>query len=113
VSLIPCPECGEQISTEAKTCPRCCGNPLRAKSGGGKVVGYGCLTIIGILVLLWIVGSLLPRSTSWEGISVQGAVDVCRKTAAMARRGGGSESRSYQDCMESYRQDLSRRSSKP
>jgi hypothetical protein len=31
MSLIPCPECGREISTNAEACPHC-GNPMRAAS---------------------------------------------------------------------------------
>ena len=33
MALIPCPECGHQVSTEAKSCPSC-GYPLARRPGG-------------------------------------------------------------------------------
>ena len=34
MSLIACPECGKEVSTEAKACPAC-GYPLKEQSGAG------------------------------------------------------------------------------
>lgn len=75
--LTPCPECGQQISTLAATCPHCgapqsadpeklaAGVPAEARRSGpgvGKILGYGCLTVVGAVVVLALLGSLVPES---------------------------------------------------
>lgn len=35
MALIPCPECGREVSTQAPSCPHC-GNPITAVSGTGR-----------------------------------------------------------------------------
>ncbi len=62
-----CPQCAEAVKAEAKVC-RYCGhsfeNDVSSNPGGsplpnkGKGWGKGCLIALGILVALWIIGSL-------------------------------------------------------
>jgi RNA polymerase subunit RPABC4/transcription elongation factor Spt4 len=48
MALKKCKECGTEISSEAKTCPKC-GKPSTATS----LQGLGCaLTIIGLVIIL-------------------------------------------------------------
>ncbi len=59
--LIQCPDCGRQISRDAKVCPQC-GKPNRTPSeqvqhnmneAGKGMMGCGCLAVIlGFLALL-------------------------------------------------------------
>jgi hypothetical protein len=48
MSLINCPACGKQVSTQAPSCPHC-GQPISSpvKSGGGG----GCALIGGLILL--------------------------------------------------------------
>jgi RNA polymerase subunit RPABC4/transcription elongation factor Spt4 len=45
MALIKCKECGEQISNQAKACPKC-GSPLQKKSGSGFWI-FIIIVIIG------------------------------------------------------------------
>lgn len=57
-SLIPCPLCGQQISTEAPACPGC-GQPMpKAKTTEEKLnefakgaAGLGCALVLLVIVL--------------------------------------------------------------
>jgi len=58
VTLIKCPECGTEVSSEAAACPKC-GHPLQAKPSGGintkdpvHVIGI----ILVVIILLLAVG---------------------------------------------------------
>ena len=45
MSLIPCPECGREISTNAEACPHC-GNPMRSStSAPSGPTCYACSAI--------------------------------------------------------------------
>ena len=51
MSLHPCKECGQQISSDAKACPHC-------GKKQGTSTGMGCLILIGLLILAGSIGSL-------------------------------------------------------
>jgi zinc-ribbon domain len=53
MSLRPCKECGQQISSDAKVCPHC-----GKKQGSRPRHEVGCLAIIGVVALFAIIGSL-------------------------------------------------------
>ena len=61
MALKPCRECGEEVSTDAKTCPHCGvrypGKPLGASPGA-----LGCVTLLAIVVFLGMCGQCLDRS---------------------------------------------------
>lgn len=59
MGMAPCPECGEQISTSAKNCPKC-GKSLKGKSGCGKVI----LIFLGLALLGGMVSSITSSSSS-------------------------------------------------
>ncbi|MFL5762368.1 MAG: zinc-ribbon domain-containing protein [Bacteroidia bacterium] len=46
MALIKCKECGEQISNQAKSCPKC-GSPLQKKSGSGFLIFLLIIIICG------------------------------------------------------------------
>lgn len=55
MALESCRECGQKISTEAKVCPHCGVQHPTGKPSNN--IGIGCLTVIGIIVLIVIIGS--------------------------------------------------------
>lgn len=66
MSLVPCPDCGKQVSDAAPTCPAC-GRPIannqgrasRAEENKGKrrsCLGPGCLVLILLLAALYLAG---------------------------------------------------------
>lgn len=55
MALVPCRECEQQISSQAKICPHCgIQYPVSKMSNGGRI---GCLAVIAIIVLVSIIGS--------------------------------------------------------
>lgn len=59
MALKQCSECGNEVSTKAKECPSC-GAPVKA----GSSCSVGCLTMIGVIFLLAIFGSLFDGNDS-------------------------------------------------
>ena len=57
MALKKCKECGNEVSTKAKKCPNC-GAPVKASSS------VGCLTIIGVIFLIGLFGSLFDEKDS-------------------------------------------------
>lgn len=55
MTVVKCPECGNQVSTEARACPHC-GAPV--KKGPRRSVIYGgallALVVLGLLVATWL-----------------------------------------------------------
>ena len=64
MALRPCKECKKEISSEAKVCPHC-------GKKQGTSAGVGCLTVIGVLVVLGYVGSQLNNNSGGGGGSNQ------------------------------------------
>lgn len=54
MALKECPECGKEVSTEAKNCPNC-GAPLKTTNP------VGCLTVIAGIILLILISSLFDK----------------------------------------------------
>ena len=67
MALIKCKECGQQVSTDAKTCPHC---------GTRSVTSSKLSMLLGILVLLGIIANFgskdksKPTNTSGDEIAV-------------------------------------------
>lgn len=62
MALIPCRECGAQISTSAKSCPQCGAKPrsaLGAIATAGRVLGY-----VGFAIVLFVTFSVVFRVVS-------------------------------------------------
>jgi len=50
VALINCPECGTEVSEDAKSCPKC-GHPLKAMSGCGLFFLIVAAIIVAAIVI--------------------------------------------------------------
>jgi hypothetical protein len=59
MALQKCKECGHEVSTKAESCPNC-GSPVKRKRG----FAAGCLTVIGILMLIGFIGNLFDGGTT-------------------------------------------------
>jgi len=72
MTLINCPACGKEISNEAASCSNC-GHPVaKPQKARSSRLGVGCLTVIGILIVIGIIGSMADKnggSTSLSGQS--------------------------------------------
>jgi len=71
-SLIKCKGCGQEVSPEAKSCPKC-GAPIKKKGGCLKIIGYG---IIGIVVIGMIGAKLSSGSKSNDSSSSESNASV-------------------------------------
>ena len=65
MALINCPECDNEVSSQAQLCPKC-GYVLKKpkkekKSGSG--CGSGCLALIAIIVILGFIGALVDSDS--------------------------------------------------
>lgn len=60
MALIKCHECGTEVSTEAKTCPKC-GATVKKPMGGGMIMAIAIGTILGAFALL---GDGTPKSAT-------------------------------------------------
>lgn len=80
MALKPCRECGKEVSTEAKTCPHCGRlTPTEARLPKGS----GCLIALGVLAVLWFIGSRVE--TPQPGASgAAPAADLAPKLAVEA-----------------------------
>ena len=58
MSMIKCPECGNEVSSEAKSCPNC-GKPMTKKNKH-----LGCLIGILVVIIIGIIIGLYNRSVS-------------------------------------------------
>lgn len=50
--LVPCPDCGTQVSTEAAACPNCgrLNKAVAAKAKDGRQAGGCAVMVVGLLV---------------------------------------------------------------
>lgn len=58
MALIKCPECGKEVSSDAKTCPHC-GKPI---GNNVEVTGCGKAVLIILGVILMVIGFALVFS---------------------------------------------------
>lgn len=92
MALIKCSECGNDVSTEAKTCPKCGAKVKKPTSTTTMVVGG--IFAIGIL-------SAIANSNSTHNQSVRTDGDVQTTGAAlMAERDKNTTSRQHAKCTE-------------
>ena len=54
MAIIKCKECGNEVSTKAKSCPKCAA-PLKRKKGCLTYIGVGVL----VLIILGVIGSMV------------------------------------------------------
>lgn len=59
MSLLKCPDCGQDVSSSARACPHC-GRPNRRPSSSIGLSGIAVITVIGAGVLLWRASSKSP-----------------------------------------------------
>jgi len=64
MALTKCKECGKEVSTKAKECPSC-GAPVKSSSS------VGCLTIIAIIFVIGMIGSLFDNDKSYKSTKTQ------------------------------------------
>jgi hypothetical protein len=62
MAITTCKECGNEISTKAKACPKC-GAKTRST---GKMVGVGCLSILAFFFILGAIGAMLDDGSSYS-----------------------------------------------
>ncbi|GLR68893.1 hypothetical protein GCM10010909_35750 [Acidocella aquatica] len=107
MALIACRECGKQISDQADVCPSCgiriqkTQQPAATETAKkkGNMPAIGCLTVIGIIVLIGVIGSnsgTLPNSTQTAtqdsesspstspSISVQSFINASSETGTLS-----------------------------
>ena len=52
MAIISCPDCGNQVSSEADTCPKC-GRPIKSgfmgRAGTSRWLNIGCLIVLCIV----------------------------------------------------------------
>lgn len=74
MALIACPECKKKISETAGNCPKC-GYQLtpekiaeikKKEQQAQKASGIGCLSIIAIVFVLYLIGSFSKGPDCWE-----------------------------------------------
>lgn len=74
MSLGKCRECGAEVSTEAKACPKCgATKPTRQRS---PIVKYALPTIAGLIL----VGAVIERTTNPGGASRESVADQAERT---------------------------------
>ena len=89
MALISCKECGNQVSDQAPTCPKC-GTPIAAAQQNITIVqapppkkGLGCGGIIGIIIVIIIiaaaVGGKAKKEESEKNISAAPALTINAK----------------------------------
>ena len=78
MALIKCPECGDEISTDALKCPKC-GKVLRKRKRSfiGKLFKWGFI-LFNILMLVWLVAGMNAAS------------DVVSSAASEAEKAGAA-----------------------
>jgi zinc-ribbon domain len=58
--LIHCPDCGASVSRKATSCPKC-GRPLKRPGFLTQVARVGCLAIVGLFILAFVMSLGLPK----------------------------------------------------
>jgi hypothetical protein len=60
MALVKCPECTSEISSDAKSCPKCGKGiepPKKSEIGNGVKTGY---IIINLIMMIWFIINILP-----------------------------------------------------
>lgn len=72
MAMITCPECKKEISSEASTCPSCGYDFSKAKKKKNQNgCAIGCLAVIVIFIVLYIIGSSSKNTTSSTSLASQ------------------------------------------
>ena len=69
MAMVKCPECSEEISSDARTCPHC-GKQVPRRSVPGLSLRNMLLAIAGLLVLLVVIGQHGGRDPSGSHVYV-------------------------------------------
>lgn len=86
MALVKCHECGTEISTEAKTCPKC-GAKVKKEIGGGTVLLIAIATLVGAFAILGDGTPSAPQAAQTpEQKAQQAAEDKRYAVAATAAR---------------------------
>lgn len=80
MALQPCRECGEQISTSAKTCPRC-GVARPARSSGNRLF---YLIVFAVVVVVWAYSRVEPVARSAADAALAAQLDAALATQPAA-----------------------------
>lgn len=70
MALIPCPECGKQVSSKAATCPKCgiqISKTVDAKSGVKTIRAGAKWEFIGFLLISIGIVMAIADSSGWGG----------------------------------------------
>lgn len=73
MAIMPCPECGKEISNTVQACPHC-GFVMKRKKSGNT----GCLIFFIVFGLLVIIAGMAPESPYEKGSDTIGAVSWCQ-----------------------------------
>lgn len=90
MALKPCPECGAQVSDDAKACPSC-GKPVPDKNAA---LGVGaCLALVVVLLIIgWVNTTFFHGSDPTADDRQSAAVEACRESVRAQLKSPGSAS---------------------
>jgi hypothetical protein len=63
MALAPCKECGQEISTTAKSCPKC-GAPIKRTSGCARIAVIPVILFVAVLVFTAVTSDREPASAA-------------------------------------------------
>lgn len=78
MTIISCPECSKDISSDAKSCPHC-GKLCVQKSGTGKFISYTLFIIVGLFAVFVMIGVLSGGKSGTYGDVASEAESICKR----------------------------------